>query len=170
MIAVELIEQLPAAVFGSVRSTVPSLSGSNLFSRLCDHAGAKPISVIARVADMVCGCSLFTCSLRSRSQLHEFSVSISHSRAAETHARGMTRLVPGAQYLRAPGVCDPAATLPNVRGRSDACPTDSGENIIAFPRYVSSTPGLQHFGNSSSKIPWLEGARAQLPRPRHHWT
>ena len=50
MIAIEFVK---AALFASARSTVPSLSGSSLFSRLCDHAGAVAISMIASVANML---------------------------------------------------------------------------------------------------------------------
>jgi hypothetical protein len=42
-----------AALLASARSTVPSLSGSSVFSRLCDHAGAVAISVMARVVNML---------------------------------------------------------------------------------------------------------------------
>src|SRR5262249_43097790 len=42
-----LSNSLEAALFASARSTVPSLSVSSVLTRLCDHAGPVPISVIA---------------------------------------------------------------------------------------------------------------------------
>src|SRR5262249_36850434 len=48
-----LSNSFEAALFASARSTVPSLSVSTVLTRLCDHAGAVPISVMARVIKTV---------------------------------------------------------------------------------------------------------------------
>src|ERR1700732_4941872 len=53
--------------------------------------------------------------------------------------------------------------MPSLRRRPWVC-----DNLYDGPVTCVGGWAWQHFGNSSQKSPSMKGARAQLPRPRHH--
>src|SRR6516225_1439364 len=71
-------------------------------------------------------------------------------------------------------ICVRGATLPDVPTRIDktivGCCEGTFDNLHDGPVTCVSAWVSQHFGNSSRISSSAEGARAQLPQPRHHRT
>src|SRR5262249_49454714 len=117
-------------------------SGSSVLSKLCDHAGVMPNSVMASCPIWFCiGCSLFT-------QLHELRVSIGDSQTRDWDHR--RRLLFASALISADTV--EASTGPLIRIRPSVAnsisipPALSGDGEGTIPGSGATATGLNAAG------------------------